>query len=106
MKGKANSISSPSWNSRQTAVERINDDSQAEMESLFKFAKSNFDIKLRADDDVVDRLNHFHTGLLLVVSSVVLSTYGFVLGKAMYCWNLRGFTLEQMPFIQVIASTW
>ena len=54
-------------------------------------------IKLRNDDDFIDRLSHHYTTIILLVFTVVVSTKQYV-GDAIQCWCPAQFTEAHVAY--------
>ncbi|KAI0215486.1 Innexin unc-7 [Lamellibrachia satsuma] len=72
------------------------------MDRLFKSILSIREIKLRTDDDYVDRLSHQFTVIMLVCFSFLVSTKQFV-GKPISCWCPAHFTDSHKDYANTIC---
>lgn len=61
------------------------------MEGVFSTAAELVNIKLRNDDDIIDRLNHRYTVVFLVIFSAVVTATQYV-GDPIHCWCPAHFT--------------
>ncbi|KAH3747862.1 innexin unc-9-like [Dreissena polymorpha] len=59
-------------------------------------------VKLRHDDDFIDRLSHHYTTMLLVIFTIVVSTKQYV-GDAIQCWCPAQFTEAQVHYANQIC---
>ena len=61
-------------------------------------------LKLRKDDDFIDRLSHHYTAIILLVFTVVVSTKQYV-GDAIQCWCPAQFTDAHVAYTnQVLVN--
>ena len=60
-------------------------------------------LKLRKDDDFIDRLSHHYTAIILLVFTVVVSTKQYV-GDAIQCWCPAQFTDAHVAYTNQVKE--